>query len=1095
MVRSRILRVFIAGNNKGAVNAMSGVQKAGQRLSNDLKRLAGVAGVSSLTLALTKVGGAVAETTLGFEKAMTKIQALVGLTSGEVSSMEDGVKQLAQTTGIDLNELADALFFITSAGIRDTGEALDTLEAASKGAAAGLGSTKDVAFAAVSAMNAYGRENLNAALATDIITTAVREGNLEASEFSSAIAQVIPIASNLGVSFDQAAAAMATMTRTGASASEAATGLKGIMNALNKPTDQANAAFARMGTSAGELRQQIKDEGLLSVLSTLSTRFQGNEQDIAQVFGRIQGLTGFLQLFGNNVGDTIDIFNGLAGAAGATDEAFGIVNDTAQHKLNQALQRLKVVGLEIGQQVLPEIADFAEDMAKALAAATPHIREMAAAWGDLLTDTATTEFFADVAEGIGEFAAGIQELQNVGSAEGRGLNAVRDAVHFLGQEGKLTGTRLFDMQKAMQLLIQDGNLHANTVRGLQTEFSATNREIAVSVENLDKWLGTADVDKVELIQVIEEVIGNLDYFNQVVPEGSDYMDTWVRRVDESAKATGQYGDQVVDTADDQRVLNRVLDQQADKQQTLIDKLKEAKQEQQGLGSTVKSAAQPIFDLASAIERYESVLEDVNEDSKRHAETDQDLIESKAAVEAILSDIDPSEWAVALEALGVVTNQELDDVVDLVEGWGIVLGDEGNLIGAKLGDGLVAGWRASLARAEFEMAAGINRIVDAAKGAAGISSPSKVFAEEVGEPIAEGVAEGILEKRREASDAVETLMDEVKDKAEEGLQDIFDSIDAVLGKTDALESFQEIQAEIADLSGPAQDRLAEFIRQEEAKIQDLKDTVTGITQEIRDTESALDLAKQQSQLVTPEEQLAIENAAKNLARIKEQFKEGEASAAAVAVAENQLAQAIADSTSPTRQQEDLERKLIKLREDRIETIDDLAEAERELAEEVRERQREITEDLEKAERDLIDAQLRLIESQKDLIETGGALEDMTNAELEAFLRLARAAGLAHDEIMALLGLPSVAFDEFQNFDPVVLPGLTPTPVIGEFEGTVRDGEVTLSEATLQRLAELWAGTSGGLIGQTGGIVVNANTQADPLDIASELGFLLRTLGVI
>ena len=85
----------------------------------------------SLTLPLALVGGASVKMALDFDKSMTKIKTLVGVASNEVDAMGGAVKRLAVDTGVNANDAADALFFITSAGLRGA-DAMKVLEAATK---------------------------------------------------------------------------------------------------------------------------------------------------------------------------------------------------------------------------------------------------------------------------------------------------------------------------------------------------------------------------------------------------------------------------------------------------------------------------------------------------------------------------------------------------------------------------------------------------------------------------------------------------------------------------------------------------------------------------------------------------------------------------------------------------------------------------------------------------------------------------------------------------------------------------------------------------------------------------------------------------
>ena len=79
------------------------------------------------------------------------------------------VLKLSGSTARAPQELADAMFFITSAGI-DAADAAGVLEASAKAAAVGLGDTATIADLATSAMNAYGKENLSASNARSVRT-------------------------------------------------------------------------------------------------------------------------------------------------------------------------------------------------------------------------------------------------------------------------------------------------------------------------------------------------------------------------------------------------------------------------------------------------------------------------------------------------------------------------------------------------------------------------------------------------------------------------------------------------------------------------------------------------------------------------------------------------------------------------------------------------------------------------------------------------------------------------------------------------------------------------------------------------------------
>jgi len=324
-----------------------------------------------MTLPIVAAGGASIKMASDFESSMTKIQSLVGRSEQEVKGLTESVLKLSGETARAPQELADAMFFITSAGIEGA-DAASVLEASAKAAAVGLGEAATIADLATSAMNAYGKENLGASDATDVMVAAVREGKLEASELAGSMGRVLPVASAMGVSFNEVGAAFAALSRTGTNAAEAATQVRGIMTSLLKPTQQAEEALAEMGLSSEGLRKQIADEGLLSTLQTLATEFDGNAAASASVFGNVRALSGVMDLMGKNVAGTEAIFESMNNTLGATDKAFAVTAETTEFKMNQAISDFKVAMIAVGQEiipvVLPMIQKFAEFVTKVVKA-------------------------------------------------------------------------------------------------------------------------------------------------------------------------------------------------------------------------------------------------------------------------------------------------------------------------------------------------------------------------------------------------------------------------------------------------------------------------------------------------------------------------------------------------------------------------------------------------------------------------------------------------------------------------------------------------------------------------------------------------------
>lgn len=305
-------------------------------------------GPAALIFALTqavKWANMTEEAHRGFSTEMLKLQTQIGLTTGEVQDMSRAVLSLAGSTTKAPQELAEAMFFIASAGLRGAA-ALDVLRSSAQLSAVGLGETKVIADLLTSAVNAYGVENLSAAQASDALVSAVRLGKLEADSLAGAMGRVLPIAAAMGVSFEEVGGLMAAMSKTGTDAATATTQLRAIMVSLLKPTDQANMVMTELGLTQRGLRDTIMDDGLFAAMLVLNDAVGENTEKFAELFPNIRALGGIVDLLGPQLEGNIALMREHAESAGLASEAFALFSQSAQaqvERLEANQQRLAIL--------------------------------------------------------------------------------------------------------------------------------------------------------------------------------------------------------------------------------------------------------------------------------------------------------------------------------------------------------------------------------------------------------------------------------------------------------------------------------------------------------------------------------------------------------------------------------------------------------------------------------------------------------------------------------------------------------------------------------------------------------------------------------
>lgn len=343
-----------------------------------------IEGTTKGMIALGAAVGAVGIKSAGafneFELEMSRIEGLVGVSKQQVAAWGEDILKLGPQMGKTPLELAKGLYFLSSSGLQGK-VAFDALKESAKASAAGLGETRVVADAVSSAVNAYYKQGLTAAKATDILTATVREGKLEANQLAHVIGRLTPLASAMEVDFEDVAGTLAVMSRTGSNAAEASTALRAILSTLVKPAKSARAELEAAGISFADLRNMAKGPGgLIKVMTHLQERFKGNDEALQRIFPNIRASGGILNILAQNGKTVDDVMKGVRNSTGDTNKAFAVTAATGAFKLQQASSQLRVGLIGIGkiaaQTVVPamtlvaSVAKRATDWFNSLSAET-----------------------------------------------------------------------------------------------------------------------------------------------------------------------------------------------------------------------------------------------------------------------------------------------------------------------------------------------------------------------------------------------------------------------------------------------------------------------------------------------------------------------------------------------------------------------------------------------------------------------------------------------------------------------------------------------------------------------------------------------------
>lgn len=228
--------------------------------------LAAGAAVTALTGTAVAFGGAAVKASMDFNTALAPVYSMTGATREEMAFLREEVLKLASAVGVGPTKLAEALYFIKSAGF-DGATAMSLLEHAAKAAVAGQADVIEVADGLTSVMKAYNLGAEEAERVTDVLTLAIRDGKFEWDELARSVGKHAAIAAQSGVQLEEYAAALAMMSQLGLSAADSGNQLRAMFRSLTQPTERAWKTFKALGYEYDTTK--VATQGLLPTLQEL----------------------------------------------------------------------------------------------------------------------------------------------------------------------------------------------------------------------------------------------------------------------------------------------------------------------------------------------------------------------------------------------------------------------------------------------------------------------------------------------------------------------------------------------------------------------------------------------------------------------------------------------------------------------------------------------------------------------------------------------------------------------------------------------------------------------------------------------------------
>lgn len=296
-------RLDLNGLQTGFNSARSEAERAAQNLTRIGTRMS-----LAVTAPITAMGAAVLGVAGEFEQSMNKVAALTGSVGTEFDALREQAKQLGATTAFSASQAANAMGFLAMAGF-DTnqimGSMADTLNLAAA-AQLDLGQAADIVS---NILTGFNLDTSELGGAVDVLTKAFTSANTDLAMLADGMKYVGPIASGLGVSFEETSATLGLLSNAGIQAGMSGTSLRNILGTLVNESDK--LGIQTLDTS-GKLRP------LADIIDDLAAKGFNTADALAMFGDRAGPAMGVLLTQG---GDALREFTAALEDSGGTAEA------------------------------------------------------------------------------------------------------------------------------------------------------------------------------------------------------------------------------------------------------------------------------------------------------------------------------------------------------------------------------------------------------------------------------------------------------------------------------------------------------------------------------------------------------------------------------------------------------------------------------------------------------------------------------------------------------------------------------------------------------------------------------------------------------
>jgi TP901 family phage tail tape measure protein len=205
-----------------------------------------------------------------FEQALSNLRAVLEGTETDLGRLKEKAIDLASTTKFRTEEVAHAMTLLARAGM-DTNQVLELTEPTLRLAIAGEMDFESATEITINALNSMHLSATDLNHVVDVLAHTAAATVTDVSDLAESFKYAAPLAYNMSMSIDELNAMLGVLSNAGIKAEMGGTAMRGMMIALEAPTEAAKLALRDLGVDVVRF-----SNGALDLISTLEALGKAN---------------------------------------------------------------------------------------------------------------------------------------------------------------------------------------------------------------------------------------------------------------------------------------------------------------------------------------------------------------------------------------------------------------------------------------------------------------------------------------------------------------------------------------------------------------------------------------------------------------------------------------------------------------------------------------------------------------------------------------------------------------------------------------------------------------------------------------------------